>query len=70
MGDPGLGVMASPSQTYVDTALATGAVASPWWLTMLQSGVELYVLIGGSILLTIRLTCAFRDWRKSGKVDK
>ena len=64
VGGEGVGVMATPSQTYVDTALAAGAVTSPFWLTLLQSGVEIYIALGGALLLTIRLGVAWRDWRR------
>ena len=50
--------------TVIDAALGTSAVASPWWLQHLETTLGLIMLIGGVILLVLRIAIAWRNWRR------
>ena len=56
-------------QVATDTILATGALATPLWLQGLEDGLHVYVLVGGSILLTLRVIKTFYDIRKARKKE-
>jgi hypothetical protein len=47
----------------LDGVLGIGAVTSPFWLQAVQTGIGLFMLIGGAILLALRLAIAWREWR-------
>ena len=47
-----------------DTTLATGLVSTPIWLQWVEQGLQLFMLVGGSILLIFRLWAMYRE-RKS-----
>lgn len=51
----------------LDTIVGGGAVSSPWWMTYLQTGVTVFMLLGGAALLGIRLAIAWREWRNQKK---
>jgi hypothetical protein len=53
----------------MDGILGVGAVSSPIWLQYLQTTVGMFMLIGGALLLALRLAIAWREWRagKSGR---
>lgn len=50
-------------QKVGDAALATGAVTSPFWLTLITDWVGLVAAVGGLILLAFRLYPAYLDFR-------
>lgn len=50
-----------------DYGLAAGAVTSPFWLQMLERGFGLFMLVGGALLLTLRIAIALREWREKKK---
>lgn len=61
------------SQGYMhqfDTALATGAVSSPIWVTYFEDPIRVYLIIGGALLLTFRLILAFNEVVKIWKERK
>ena len=48
----------------MDAAFATSIVSTPIWLQWLESGLQLFMLVGGSILLAVRLWAMTRDRKK------
>ena len=58
--------MKDPSQVKnaVDTVFATSVVSTPLWLQWLESSLQLFMLVGGSILLAVRLWAMFRSRKK------
>lgn len=50
-------------KTIADTGIASAAITSPVWLQMVQTYVGLFMLIGGALLLVLRLAIAWREWR-------
>lgn len=57
-------------QSVVDTTIATSALSSPLWLQAIEEGFHAYVLIGGCILLTLRIILAVRDFRAKKDQDE
>ena len=51
-------------KNITDTPLATGLVSTPIWLQWVEQGLQLFMLVGGSILLIFRLWAMYRE-RKS-----
>jgi len=51
-------------KNITDTTLATGLVSTPIWLQWVEQGLQLFMLVGGSILLIFRLWAMYRE-RKS-----
>ena len=49
-----------------DTVIATSLVSTPRWLHWVEQGLQLFMLVGGSILLAFRLWAMFKE-RKSNK---
>jgi len=47
--------------TTVDTAVAAATISLPIWLEYVTSGLEIYALAGGVVLVTARLV---RAWRR------
>ena len=61
--------MITPSTTQViqqsmDAALAGGTLTSPLWIQAVTEGLQIYVLIGGAVLLTLRVVTVLQDLRK------
>jgi hypothetical protein len=44
-----------------DAAIATPAITAPWWLPSFNSGIQELMLIGGFILLALRIAVALRE---------
>ena len=53
------------AKTAIDGTLGVGAVTSPFWLNWLETGLGLFMLVGGAVLLILRLLIAWREWRDS-----
>lgn len=51
----------------IDGTLGIGAVTSPIWLQYLQTGIGMFMLLGGAVLLAPRLAIAWREWRHGHK---
>ncbi len=56
-------------KTAVDGSLGVGAITSPFWLAWMESGLKIFMLAGGAVLLAIRILIAWREWR-AGKQNK
>lgn len=57
------------AQEIVDAALATGAITTPLWLQTLEEGIHIYILIGGAVLLTLRVVKLVREMRSKRNAD-
>lgn len=53
----------------LDGLLGVGAVSSPIWLQYIQTTIGMFMLIGGALLLALRLAIAWREWR-AGKAGR
>ena len=53
-------------KNITDTALSTSLVSTPIWLQWVEQGLQLFMLVGGSILLAFRLWAMIKE-RKSKK---
>ena len=42
-------------KNVTDTALSTSLVSTPIWLQWVEQGLQLFMLVGGSVLLVFRL---------------
>ena len=51
-------------QQTMDAALAGGTLTSPFWIQAVTEGFQIYVLVGGAVLLTLRVVTALQDLRK------
>jgi hypothetical protein len=66
-------IMNAPEQTVqhvktsIDTALAAGAISTPWWVQSLQTYVGSFMLIGGAVLLVLRLVITWNEWQAQRK---
>ena len=47
-----------------DTVIATSLVSTPLWLQWVEQGLQLFMLVGGSVLLVFRLWAMIKE-RKS-----
>ncbi len=51
------------AKNAVDGLIGIGAVASPWWLVYLESGLGLFMLTGGAVLLSFRIYLSILEIR-------
>jgi hypothetical protein len=47
-----------------DTTIAAGALSWPWWVRMFDGAGYWLTLIGGLILLFLRIALALKEWRR------
>ncbi len=47
----------------VDAALGTAGFTSPFWLDLLDRGAQTITLVGGAILIIMRLYFAYHEWQ-------
>lgn len=59
-----------PIQETADAAMATVAIISPVWMELIQDGFGIYVMVGGAILLTLRIIKAIKDLRHKREEKK
>lgn len=52
-------------QSASDTLLAGAAVSSPWWMYMLKDGLTWFMLVGGAVLLVMRIIIAWHTIQKA-----
>ena len=50
------------NRTALDLGVGAGTITVPWWM-QLTAGLELFVAIGGLVLVGFRLAIAVREWR-------
>ena len=53
-------------KNITDTALSTSLVSTPIWVQWVEQGLQLFMLVGGSVLLAFRLWAMIKE-RKSKK---
>jgi len=51
-------------KTILDVSLGASAIASPYWLQLLNTGLGMAMLIGGVVLLTLRLLISWREYKR------
>jgi hypothetical protein len=51
-------------KTALDGTLGAGGFTSPLWLQLLDHGAQTVTLIGGAILIIVRLYFAYLEWRE------
>jgi hypothetical protein len=47
----------------LDGTIGTGAIAAPWWMQLINSGLHEALLVGGVVLVVLRVLLATREWR-------
>ena len=50
------------SRTALDPGMGAGAITVPWWM-QLTAGLELFIAIGGLVLIGFRLAIVVREWK-------
>lgn len=58
------------AKQVADYGLGAGAVTSPIWLQYLQTTIGLFMLIGGAVLLVIRLAISWHELREKRAARK
>ena len=53
-----------PRDTIIDTATGGGAISLQFWLQSVNAVAQEVLLIGGAVLLTLRIALAIRAWRR------
>ena len=48
-------------KVIIDTTIDTGMVSTPIWLQWFEQGLQIFMLVGGSLLLAFRLWMMFKD---------
>ena len=51
-------------KNVTDTALSTSLVSTPIWLQWVEQGLQLFMLVGGSVLLVFRLWAMLRERKR------
>jgi hypothetical protein len=46
----------------IDGAVGTGGMSIPLWMNVLNTGLQEVLLIGGAILIVVRVMLAVREW--------
>lgn len=52
------------AKLVIDTAIGTGAISTPLWISVIEGWLGFGILVGGFILVIIRIALAIRDWQK------
>ena len=50
------------NRTTLDLSVGAGAITVPWWM-QLTAGRELFIAIGGVVLVGFRVAIAIREWK-------
>lgn len=53
-----------PRDTLIDTATGGGAISLPFWIDSINILAQEILIIGGVILLVLRIALAVRAWRR------
>ena len=48
-------------KVIIDTTIATGMVSTPIWLQWFEQWLQIFMLVGGALLLAFRLWMMFKD---------
>lgn len=52
-----------PRDTIIDTVTGGAAISLPFWIDSINIVVQEFLIIGGAILLVLRIALAVRAWR-------
>lgn len=50
------------TKLVIDSTIATGAITMPLWVAELEGWIGFAAVVGGLILVVIRIALAIRDW--------
>lgn len=50
-----------------DVSLAGTAVSTPFWIPGVESGLGIAMLVGGVVLLTLRIIISWREYKRGPK---
>ena len=50
------------NRTTLDLSLGVGAITVPWWM-QLTAGLELFIAIGGVVLVGFLVAISIREWK-------
>ena len=53
-----------PTKHTLDAGLGFWGILSPWWSTTIEPVIQGFVLIGGAILIFLRIMVAWRDYKQ------
>ena len=53
-----------PRETIIDAATGGGAISLPFWVQSVNAVAQEVLIIGGAILLGLRIALALRAWRR------
>lgn len=53
-----------PRDTLIDTVTGGGAISLPFWIASINIVVQEFLIIGGAILLALRIALAIPTWRR------
>ena len=56
--------MSTPAQQTADALLAGTAISSPFWIEAVGTGLHIYLVGGGAVLVTLRIIKAVRDFKR------
>jgi len=56
---------ADEAKLVIEQTIATGAITMPLWVSELQGWIGFAVVVGGLILVLIRIALAIRDWNRA-----
>lgn len=57
------------NESLLDGFISAGAITFPWWFDYVAVSAELYILLGGIALITLRVIKATHDYIK-GRDDR
>ena len=57
----------APAKMAIDASLVGGTLSTPLWLTHLETYMGAAVLVGGGILLILRILLSWRELQGRGK---
>ena len=61
--------MIDTAKHTLDSALGAAAVTSPFWVQALQTGAAIITVIGGLVLLGLRIMIAWHEWKGRHKAE-
>jgi hypothetical protein len=56
---------ADEAKLAIDTAIGTGAITMPMWISVLEGWLGFGILVGGFVLVILRIALAIRDWNRA-----
>ena len=53
-----------------DGVIAAGAISLPWWAIYLSGWMSFAITLGGLILVCIRISLAYREWKSKDRGEQ